>query len=65
MHRDMTQYHAVHDMVGSQLTKVLSVLVITEDVVVATNQYFVTVQSGQRGQCSTVDYHVAQMIHFV
>ena len=61
----MTQNHSVHHMVCSQLTKVLAVLHIRKDVVVTADQYLVTVQAGQCGQCTSVDHNVTQMVHLV
>jgi hypothetical protein len=52
-------------MIGSQLTKVFTILVISKDVVVATDQHFITVQATHGFQSSAVDDNIAQMIDFI
>ena len=52
-------------MVRPQLTEVLPVLVVAEDIVVATDQDFVTIQASQCGHGSTVYDAISQVINFV
>ena len=65
MHRNVTQDHSVQHMIRPQLTKILTVFCVAEDVVVATDQHLITVQTMQCRQCLAVDNHIAQVIHLV
>jgi hypothetical protein len=52
-------------MVCTKFTEVLSVLVISEDVVVATDKNLVAVETPHDTQGLAVDYYIAAMIYFI
>jgi len=61
----MTQDHTVHDMVCPQLAKVPTVFVVSKDVMVATYQDLVSVESVHDGQRLSVDDDIAEMVDLV
>jgi hypothetical protein len=65
MQWDMTQNHSVENMVCTKFTKVLSILVIPKDVMVAADKNLVAVETPHDTQGLTIDYHIAQVIYFV
>jgi enhancing lycopene biosynthesis protein 2 len=44
---DMAQDHAIHHMVSTEFAEVLTILIVPEDVVIATDENFVTVEPGE------------------
>jgi hypothetical protein len=65
MQRDMTENHSVHNVVCTKFTEVLSILVIPEDVMVATDKNLVPIETTHDAKCSAIDYYIAKMVNFV
>jgi hypothetical protein len=65
VYRNVTQDHAIHDMVCPELTKVPTILVIAEDVMVSADKNLVTIKPTKGSKSSTVDHNITQEIYFI
>jgi hypothetical protein len=52
-------------MIGPELTEVLPIFVIPEDVVVAADEHFVTVEASKTFESFSVYDHIAEMINLI
>jgi hypothetical protein len=62
---DVSQYHAIQHMTTPNGSKILSIFVISENIVVTTDQHLIAIQSGQGRKCLTINYHIAEVVHLV
>jgi hypothetical protein len=46
-------------------SKILSIFVIGENIVVTTDQHLVSIQPGQSGKCPAINYHIAKVVHTI
>jgi hypothetical protein len=62
---DVSQYHTIQHMTSPNGSKILSIFIIGENIVVSTDQHLVSIQPGQSGKCPAINYNVPQVINFV
>jgi hypothetical protein len=65
MDRNVSQYHAIQHMATPNGSKILSIFVIGENIVVSTDQHLVAIESGQGRKCPAINYHIAKVVHLV
>ena len=65
VNRNMTQDHAIHHMVSTQFTEVLTIVSVPEDIMVSPDQDLVTVEPAHYAQGFAVDHNITQVINFV